>query len=333
LNAGIPHVINNIRLAHESNILRYEDAKNQVAILVTKRFYSLIAEQNNLLLLGEIYNLAQRQYVRSGVSFNNGLVGEITLMQSRLSMVNARYNFNAASTSYINNIHEFFAMLGISYNPDIELIGEVDIVKIDADAEHLIRENLNTRPDIVRGRQEIERLQNVQRQTTLQNRAPNLNLSVDWNNSISPGGSDSITASARLSIPIDPWIPGTSREQTISRTGDTIERARLDLTMSEDAAKTQIRSLCALLRNSWDGILIARLSLDTARRSYELTEQGFLNGTVEALTLEDVRNNMANARQRLLMTELSYFNMILDLSAAVNIDWKNLINNFGVTGE
>jgi len=73
--------------------------------------------------------------------------------------------------------------------------------------------------------------------------------------------------------------------------------------------------------------------METARRSYQLTEQGFQNGRVEALALEDVRNNLANARYRVLQAELSYFNMILDLSAALNINWKDLIEKFGVKGE
>jgi len=88
-----------------------------------------------------------------------------------------------------------------------------------------------------------------------------------------------------------------------------------------------------LLYGTWDSILIARLSLDAAQRTYQLTDQGHQSGTVEALTLADVRNNMANARQRLLQTELSYFNMILDLSAALNINWKDVIKTFGVSGE
>ncbi|MDR0324066.1 MAG: TolC family protein, partial [Treponema sp.] len=37
LNAGIPHSIKTIRLAHQSNILRYEDACNQLSIQVTKK--------------------------------------------------------------------------------------------------------------------------------------------------------------------------------------------------------------------------------------------------------------------------------------------------------
>jgi hypothetical protein len=34
---------------------------------------------------------------------------------------------------------------------------------------------------------------------------------------------------------------------------------------------------------------------------------------------------MVSARQRLLQSELSYFNMILDISAALNIGWKELM--------
>ncbi len=64
-----------------------------------------------------------------------------------------------------------------------------------------------------------------------------------------------------------------------------------------------------------------------------MTYEGFINGTIESLVLEDARNNMADSRQRLFQSELAYFNMILDLSAVINVDWKNLINEFGVTSE
>jgi outer membrane protein TolC len=333
LNAGIPYTLQSIKLAHQNNILKYDDARNQLSIQITKLFYSLIAEKNNLLLSEEIFNLAQRQYTRSEISFRNGLVGELSLTQSSLALENARYNFSAANITHRNNMSDFLAMLGMSLDEDITLLGEVNIVKIDADAEALINEYLPKRPDILRANQEIERLALAQKQTLLQAKAPSLNLSVEWNSSNFDPFSDILSATARLNIPIDPWIPGTAKDQTVSKANDAIKKAKLDLSSAENSAKTQTRSLCALLRNSWDSILIARLSLTAAQRGYQLTEQGFNNGTVESLTLQDARNNMANARQRLLQTELSYFNMILDLSSALNIDWKNLIQIFGVLSE
>jgi len=333
LNAGVPYAIKNIQLAHQSNILRYEDACRALAIQITKRFFALVAEKNNLLLLDEVFNLAQRQFTRSEISFRNGLTGELSLTQSRLALENARYNLNDARISHENNMAEFFAMLGLAPDESAVLIGDVHIIKIEADAEALINEYLHLRPDITRSNQEIERLALSQMQTVMQSRAPSLNLSLDWNGSVSNPFSDTLGATARLSIPLDPWVPGTAREQAISRAANSLEKAKLDLEMTENSARTHIRSLAALLRSSWDSILIARLSLDAARRGYQLTEQGFLNGTVEALTLQDTRNSMASARQRLLQTELSYFNMILDLSAALNIDWKNLMEIYGVPSE
>ncbi|MCL2265409.1 MAG: TolC family protein [Treponema sp.] len=332
LNAGIPFTIKSIKLAHQGNILKAEDARNQLSIQITKMYYSLVAEKNNLALLNEVFNLAQRQYTRSETLFRNGLVGEMSLTQSRLALENARYNLNTAQVAHNNNINEFLASLGIT-GGDFVLSDEIRIIRIEADAEALIKEYLPRRPDLVRANQEIERLLNAQQQTTIQSRAPSLSLSIDWSSSSFNPFSDSFSASARLSIPVDPWIPGTPRNQTITRASDSVDKAKLDLEIAENSAKTQIRSLAALLHNSWDSVRIARLSLEAAGRNYQLTEQAFNSGAVEALTLQDSRNNMANARQRLLQTELSYFNMILDLSSALNIDWKYLLQTYGVASE
>jgi hypothetical protein len=150
---------------------------------------------------------------------------------------------------------EFLAMLGLTYNENITLSGEMDFVKIETDAEKLINDYLHIRPDIVRSKQEIERFKASHLQTAMQSRAPQLNLSFNWNGSSFDPFVDRVSGTATLSIPVDPWIPGTARHQTIRRTSSALEKAKLDLSMTEDAAKRQIRSLSALLRNSWDSML------------------------------------------------------------------------------
>jgi outer membrane protein TolC len=329
LNAGIPYSMKNIKLAYQARLLSYEDAGNQLGIQITKNFYSLIADRDNLAVLADILNLAQLQHERNQVAFNNGLVGELILMQSRLSMENARYSLSAAKSAYATRMGDFLAQLGIFQDADAApmaaLEGKIEIVKIEADAEQLIRDNLSRRPDIVSKRQEIERLENAQKQTAWSSRAPSLRLEAGWNSRNFDPFADTLSGNATLSIPIDPWIPGTSRSQSVLNAKYAIDKARLDLQSAENAAAAQIRSLAANLRNSWDSIEIARLSLSVAERGHELTQQGFRNGTVDSLKLEDARNNLAAARQRLLQTELGYFNMILDISAALNINWKDLM--------
>jgi outer membrane protein TolC len=325
LNAGIPYSMKNIRLAYQTRLLSYEDARNQLGIQITKSFYSLIADLDNLAVLADILNLAQLQHERNQVAFKNGIVGELTLMQSSLSIENARYSLSAAKSAYATKLGDFLVQLGIAQDADASLEGKIEIVKIEADAEQLIQDNLSRRPDIVSKRQEIERLENAQKQSALSTKAPSLRLEGSWSSRNFDPFADSLSGNATLNIPIDPWIPGTNRNQSVLNAKYAVEKARLDLQNAENAAAAQIRSLAANLRNSWDSIEIARLSLSVAERGHELTQQGFRNGTVDSLKLEDARNNLASARQRLLQSELAYLNMILDISAALNIGWKDVM--------
>jgi outer membrane protein len=327
LNAGIPYATKNIKLAYQSKLLSYEEARNQLEIQITKNFYSLIAERDNFTSLDYVLQLAQRQHDQNQVAFRNGLVGELTLMQSSLGLENARYNLSAARLAYANRMSDFLSLVGIVTDVDTEITleGNIDIKKVEIDAERLIRENLPRRPDIMSRRQEIERLENAEKQTTYAAKAPSLSLSAQWRSPDFEPFTDTLGGSATLSIPIDPWIAGSAKGQSIRGAKNAVEKARLDLQGAEDAATTQIRSLAANLRNSWDGIEIARLSLSVAERRHELTEQGFRNGTVESLKLEDARNDLVDAQRRLLQTEFSYLTMILDISAALNINWKDLM--------
>jgi outer membrane protein TolC len=325
LNGGTPFAVKNIRLAYQTRLLNYEDARRQLAIRITKNFYSLIADRDNLAYLADMLALAERQLAKNQAAFNNGMVGELALMQSRLGAETARYNLSAARSAYANRLGEFLAMLDIAHNTEAALEGKIEIAKIELDADALIREHLARRPDIMGRRQEIERLENAAKQTALANRAPQLNLSAQWNSQNFDPFSDTVRGTATLTIPLDPWIPGTKNSQSIRNAQSAVEKAKLDLQIAEDTALTQIHSLAANLRNSWDSIEIARLGLGVAERNYQLTEYGFQNGTVESLALEDARNNLGSARQRLLQSELSYLNMTLDLSAALHIDWKELL--------
>jgi outer membrane protein len=334
LNAGIPYAMKNTLLVHQENLLRYEEACTQLLIQITKKYYSLAAEKNNLVFLEEVLALAQRQYERSQISFRNGLVRELSVTQSRLAYENARYSLSAANITYSNSMAEFLAMLGMPQDEKLTLLDEISIVKISADAETFIKDYLSDRPDIARNVQEIERLENASKQLSLQNKAPSLDLSMTWSSSLKfDPFSERLSASANLRIPIDPWIPGTSRSQAVDRSKDSIEKAKFDLESTETSARTLIRTLTALLQNSWDSIIIARLSYEAAQLSYRLTEQGFNNGIIESLVLDDARSNMTSAKQRVYQSELAYFNMILDLSAAINMDWKNLVKTFGVPDE
>jgi outer membrane protein TolC len=128
LNAGIPYSMKNIKLAYQARLLSYEDARNQLGIQITKNFYSLIADRDNLAVLADILNLSQLQHERNQVAVRNGLVGELTLMQSSLGMENARYSLSAAKSAYATRMGDFLVQLGIAQDTDAALEGKIEIV-------------------------------------------------------------------------------------------------------------------------------------------------------------------------------------------------------------
>jgi multidrug efflux system outer membrane protein len=262
---------------------------------------------------------------KNQVAFQNGLIGQLSVLQSRLSLETARLNLSRAEASYAAKRGDFLVLLGLDPGLDVTIPGDIDIERVEADPEALIREYLGKRPDIIAQRNTIERLELTREQTALSARSPSLTLSTQWSGSGSGGSfANSLSLGLNLGVPLDAWIPGTRSSQTIRSAQMEVEKAQLDLRDTENRAMSEIRSLTENLRNSWGGIEIARLRVEIAERTYQLSEEGFRNGAVESLTLEDARNSMAQARQQLLEGELAYQTMILDLAAALNISWNEL---------
>ncbi|MDR2782431.1 MAG: TolC family protein [Treponema sp.] len=328
LNAGLPSSMRIITLAYQSQLLSYEDTKRQIGIQIAKAFYNLLAEKQNIALLEEKLVLARKQREKSAVAFKNGLVSERSDMQTQLAVENARLDVSRAAVLYESRLRDFLTLLGMdAASGQVTLDGAIKSEEASFDAEALIRDALPQRPDIVKQRQTIERLELTKQQKVLSSKAPSVSGSIQWRGG--PGSasqrqfSDSITGSLSIAIPIDPWIPGAKSNQTLRNAETDIEKARLDLVNIENTAKNEIRNLCANARNLWGTIEIARMQVNIAERAYRLTERAFQQGAVEVLTLEDSRNALTAAHQQLLSAELAYKLGLLDLEAAVNIDLES----------
>jgi multidrug efflux system outer membrane protein len=327
LSAGIPYQMRLLGLAYRKELLNYEDARRLLEINIAQDFYTLIMEKENLNQLGETLSLAERQLEKHRVGRANGMISEAVLLQSRLAVETARYELSSAQADYSVKLGALLSALGLSSETPVRLEGEFTIRRIELDPEELIRDYLPRRPDIEKQRQEIEGLELAERQTAISKRAPSLDLTFNWGGGsgtspITSPFSDNLSGSATLRIPIDSWIPGTKDSKTLRKAKTEIEKARLELKNTEEAAAAEIRSLTVNLRSSWENLEIARLREEIARRSYEYSEQGFLSGSVEALILENSRKDLANARYQLLSGELNYQNQVLNLARAVNTDWR-----------
>jgi multidrug efflux system outer membrane protein len=326
-NAGIPYRMKGIRLAYEGALLSYDDASRQIEIQVAKAFYSLIAERENVSHKQDALDLAERQLEKTRISYENGFAGELSLLNSRLAVEVARSDLSGARSSVQQNLAAFLDLIGLE-RQDVHLEGKIEARPVKADSEFLIERYLSGRPDIAEKRLAVESAENARKQGSVGDRAPSLRLSADWGGRGNGGDdgkfTDSLSSSVTLSIPINPWIPGTTENQALRRAESAVEKARLDLKSAETGAAQEIRSLTMKLESALEALEINRLRLEVAGRNHELSEQGFQNGTVESLSLEDARKSLNEARYSLLQSELSCLITVLDLAAAVNMDWREL---------
>ena len=333
LNPSMSSSMKRIELAYRSQLLSYESAHRQLEILVVKNFLSLIAMKENIVLMEKNLEFAEQIVEKDRIARANGLLNELAWLNSQLSAETARYNLSNAQGTYQNSLGEFLTLLGMETNAEVIFQGTLEIAQVLSDPERLIMEYLPRRPDILSQRQTIERLELSKNITSLSSRSPTLDLSTQWRGGTPATGQqsgfgdpfvDSVSGSLSLRIPIDAWIPGTKQNQTVRAADAELEKARLDLRNAETLAKTQIRSIVSNLGQTWKNLDIARMRVDIAQRTVEASDEGFRKGTVEFRDHEDTRNKLSDARQQLLMGELSYQSLLLDLAAALNVEWKTL---------
>jgi multidrug efflux system outer membrane protein len=338
-NTGLPQTIRLTALAYQSQLLSYESARRVVERDVTRTFYSRIADWNTLANLERALALADKQYERNRISFEYGLTSRLDYLRSQLSVETARLRLSQQEAIYAANMRSFLTTLGLEYDPEITLAGQLDIVKIDLDPEPLIQKYLFQRLDILIQQQTIQRAELTVKQQSL---SPWLSASVQWRGGTGPAGAqarvsttawgqdaqfaDQLTGSITLTIPINNWIPGTSANRQLRSANDTVEKARLDMQTTQNTARNEIRTLTDSLRNSWFSIEIARLQVEIAEQTYSLSEEGFQQGVVETLTLEENRNSLSSAQDQLLTAEHTYYGYMLDLSSALNISIQDLMN-------
>ncbi|MDR1324748.1 MAG: TolC family protein [Treponema sp.] len=338
-NTGLPQTLRIMSLAYQSQLLTYENARRMVEREVTRTFYSRIADRNTLANRERALELAEKQYERNRVSFEYGMVSRLEYLRSQLGVETARLNLSQQEASYAANMRSFLSTLGLEYDPEISLAGELKLVKVDLNPEPLIQKYLFQRLDILMQQQVIQRAELSVKQQTF---SPWLSASVQYQAGTGPAGNqtgvsatawgadiqfaDRLSASVTLTIPINNWIPGTSANRGLRTANDTVEKARLDMQTVENNARNEIRSLTDNLRNSWFSIEIARLQVEIAEQTYALSEEGFQQGVVETLALEENRNSLSNAQDQLLSAEHTYYSLMLELASALNISIQDLIS-------
>ncbi|OQY37712.1 MAG: hypothetical protein B6229_07885 [Spirochaetaceae bacterium 4572_7] len=313
-----------------SQELQYDISEKNLELSIRKQFKYLLAFKENLTLQEKNITLAQKRYEQSQINFKNGLISELDLLKAQNSVESLKPKYQDADTGYKQQIMSFQSLLGLDLSQNIELEGSLDVVYYVLTPEIILESFLSKRLDVHNSLINIELLENQYEITKTKNLSPTISLRANWDNNINTlfddaEWRDSTTISATLSMALDGFIPGSSKNININNSQRAIEDSKLKLLNTKNDAEEEIRSILMKLEGAWANIETTKLSVILAQKTYEMTEKAFQRGSSEFLDVEDSQNKLLSTKQDLLLSKYNYLAGILDLELALNADISEIL--------
>jgi multidrug efflux system outer membrane protein len=314
----------------------YEKAVQDLSVLVASSFYSLLAEKMNIEILKTDLELKKAQYDQANTNYNRGLASELEILNAQLAYMTAGSAVDSALNKYSENLADFFLRLGLDAGSVLEPEGAIEIRYLALpQARELSALHLLSRNDIQTQINTLEQSK-LSASSRIRSSGPSLRISESISlSSASKSGFDfqdpkaSGTFSVTLSIPIDPWIPGTSASLERKNDKDSVALAETALDSAKKAADQDIqKKVNAVVQNS-ASIESSDLKYRIASRAYELTEQGYRSGLKSQIELQDANQTMVKAEQEAVTTKITYLSSVYNLAAALNMDIAELYRLYG----
>jgi multidrug efflux system outer membrane protein len=129
-----------------------------------------------------------------------------------------------------------------------------------------------------------------------------------------------------ISIPITPWIPGSSQSLTIKNTEDASAEAQTTLDSTRKQALLDIQKKVNEALQYAERIEGAELNHRIASRAHELSQQGYRSGLVSQTDLLSARQRMITAKQAAVTAQIAYISAVYNLAAALGLDAEQVYN-------
>lgn len=322
LNASIPAKMKQTALAYEIALTNYKQLENTVFSNVSSSFYSLIAAQQNIKILESSLTLAESTYKQIQQNYNRGLASELDMLNAQYSYQSITPSIESAKSAYTYDLVAFAVLIGKSPE-DISISTDMDIpvkeLKLP-ETSNLISSYKDQRYDVILKQYAVTNAELAYKIQNTQGKVPSLSLSesfsvADRGTGLTQGG----TFTASVSIPLASYIPGSSTNLAVKETQDAITSAKLNLENTKLNAENDITKKASEVLRLWKSISLSELNVNIAKRSYELSNEGYLSGLVSRTDADTARQKMITAQQSVLQAKIDYFSAVNNLANALQL--------------
>ena len=333
LNLAVKNQLDSLGLTYAIKQVTFEQAQGEIERNVTKLFYYLLAEAENIKLQQKNLELAQKQFAQVQANYEAGFASELEVLSSQLNVDRLRPTYHQTQNTYEAQMLALKALLGIDFETVLLLEGTLPNLKLQETLETLRRHVGSTRTmqlfDL--NAASIESGRKVQAKAAL---SPTLRISGSYSvdtKAISPSAlvpvntwGDGAQYSISLVIPLDGHIPGSSTKISLEKMDNSLRRLQLERDQTrlqmEQSVITQVRTL----ENLQKQMHVAASNIDLAQRVYEMHVIQFEAGYVDSLSVEKALQDVFSAEQNLLYLDYQYAIALVDLAYDLQLELNRL---------
>ena len=333
LTAGIPVQMLLATLRYEIAQTNYENQRQSILSSVASSFYNLLTSTKNLTVLEDNVSLTRQQYQQARLNYNRGLTSELDMLRAQYAALSAEPQLEKARSQYDSDLAAFQLLLGSQekYIPT----GEFSLQQLQLpDAESLIASYLENRLDVIQKRQSLREAELSKTAQVLSARAPSISLSESIRMGPSGGGmseepSVSGSFSVGVSIPVDGYIPGSTKSLSVDKSKDSVEVARINLETTLVQARQDIVNTAKNVQLLWHAVEISKLNETIAERAYQLSQEGYRAGLVSQTDMENSRQQMVSAQLSGSTSQSQYLVGVGNLANALGLQVQDVYELFG----
>jgi outer membrane protein TolC len=335
INLAMFEAMNTLKLDYQSGLISYEKAKSQLERDVRKAYYSMLLLEEQINLLRESYDNADRRVRMAQDNYNAGLAPELTLLQAQVARENMKPAIDQAENGYKLSLASFAIQLGLPYETQFELVPVSDDISfIPLDTADLISKAASGRPDILELKQTILTLKSS-RKARVFSLTPSLGLSWnftdafiqdpwkdDWGNKDYWNKSGSLTIA--LSWRLDSLIPWSTGFQAIKSVDDNLRAANIGLAQAVRGTEIEVYNKVLDLERIRTTSEAQSMTVSLAEKSYQLTEQAYGAGLQDLLSVQNAELSLRQARVQALEQDFNYLTGLIDLEYTIGVPFGTL---------
>lgn len=307
----------------------YVRYRRQLYVQVTRQFYRLVQQQDQIRNVKNNYENLQREYERAKIMAEAGRWQQFQVDQTRQRMLSAQDRWISTEQGYKGALDSFKLTLGVSAEVELiidemelEEMVEEGIIPVEWEEVEAISIALENRLDYKNYQDQV---QDAERRILLaeDQLKAGANLRLEYRNVTQderkPASFSSQNASYSavmdIDLPIDKKIDKNAFRQSLIRF-DAMERT---LEEKRDSVITEVRDALRQLEQARQRYEIQLLSLELARRRAESVDLLQQAGRVSARDVLDAQEDLLDAQNNITASLIDHINARNDLFLALDI--------------